>query len=93
MPSIITLHGIALSMSLRRDLRRRTKSNGKSLNWGANGYAMIRQLIQAKGSISQTDKEDIETVISIADADELDAILLPRFRSRRMGFVAFINEA
>lgn len=41
----------------------------------ADFYAMIRQLIQAKGSISQTDKEDIETVIELADPDELDAIL------------------
>ena len=52
-------------------------------------YAMIRQLIQAKGSISQTDKEDIEAVIKLADADELDAILPPEIPFKEnAGFVA-----
>ena len=50
---------------------------------------MIRQLIQAKGSISQTDKEDIEAVIKLADADELDAILPPEIPFKEnAGFVA-----
>ncbi|MGF9699369.1 TerD family protein [Paenibacillus sp. MABNR03] len=36
---------------------------------------LIRQLIEAKGSISPTDKEDIDTVLEQADPDEVDAIL------------------
>ncbi|MFS0872631.1 TerD family protein [Paenibacillus xylanilyticus] len=36
---------------------------------------LIRQLIEAKGSISPTDKEDIDTVLEHADPDEVDAIL------------------
>lgn len=55
----------------------------------ADFYAMIRQLIQAKGSISQTDKEDIETVIEHANPDELEAILPPEIPFKEnAGFVA-----
>lgn len=36
---------------------------------------LIRQMIEAKGSISQTDKEDIDTVLEHADACDVDAIL------------------
>ncbi|WP_181469754.1 hypothetical protein [Paenibacillus sp. MDMC362] len=52
-------------------------------------YDMIRQLIQAKGSISQTDKEDIEAVIEHANPVELDAILPPEIPFKEnAGFVA-----
>lgn len=36
---------------------------------------MIRQLIEAKGSISDTDKKDIDAAIEYCDPDDLDAIL------------------
>ncbi|PYY29102.1 TerD family protein [Paenibacillus illinoisensis] len=36
---------------------------------------LIRQLIEAKGSISETDKNDIDTVLEHAEPDEVDAIL------------------
>ncbi|PCL89227.1 TerD family protein [Paenibacillus lautus] len=51
--------------------------NLKTIDLGskADFYAMIRQLIQAKGSISPTDKGDIEDVIELVDPEELDVIL------------------
>lgn len=36
---------------------------------------LIRQIIEAKGSISETDKKDIDTVLEHADPSEVDAIL------------------
>ncbi|MCP1187451.1 TerD family protein [Paenibacillus sp. 1781tsa1] len=36
---------------------------------------LIRQIIEAKGSISDTDKKDIDTVLKHADPEEVDAIL------------------
>lgn len=36
---------------------------------------LIRQIIEAKGSISETDKKDIDTVLEHADSSEVDAIL------------------
>ncbi|MGN7414660.1 TerD family protein [Paenibacillus sp. SAF-068] len=36
---------------------------------------LIRQIIEAKGSISETDKKDIDTVLGHADTEEVDAIL------------------
>lgn len=41
----------------------------------AEFHTMIRQLIEAKVSISATDKEDIDAAIECADVDELDEIL------------------
>ncbi|WP_337100595.1 TerD family protein [Paenibacillus sp. YIM B09110] len=38
-------------------------------------YALIRQLILAKVSISKTDQEDIDAAIELADPDDLDTIL------------------
>ncbi|WP_340015056.1 TerD family protein [Paenibacillus sp. FSL K6-1318] len=37
--------------------------------------ALIRQIIEAKGSISETDKADIDTVLEHADPEEVDALL------------------
>lgn len=36
---------------------------------------LIRQVIEAKGSISETDKADIDTVLEHADPEEVDALL------------------
>lgn len=36
---------------------------------------LIRQIIEAKGSISDTDKKDIDTVLAHAEPEEVDAIL------------------
>ncbi|MFX3648817.1 MAG: TerD family protein [Paenibacillus sp.] len=36
---------------------------------------LIRQIIEAKGSISETDKKDIDTVLECAEPEEVDAIL------------------
>ncbi|CAM4313162.1 TerD family protein [Paenibacillus xylanexedens] len=36
---------------------------------------LIRQIIEAKGSISETDKADIDTVLEYADPEEVDALL------------------
>lgn len=36
---------------------------------------LIRQIIEAKGSISETDKKDIDTVLEHSDPSEVDAIL------------------
>ncbi|WP_217560642.1 TerD family protein [Paenibacillus sp. GbtcB18] len=41
----------------------------------AEFHVLISRLIQAKTSISETDKEDIDAAIECADPDELDAIL------------------
>lgn len=38
-------------------------------------YGMVRQLMQAKTSISDTDREDIGAAVEFAEPDELDAIL------------------
>ncbi|WP_433941859.1 cytoplasmic protein [Paenibacillus lautus] len=55
----------------------------------ADFYAMIRQLIQAKGSISPTDKEDIEAVIELVEPEELEDILPPEIPFKEnAGFVA-----
>lgn len=37
--------------------------------------ALIRQIIEAKGSISETDKADIDTVLEHADPEDVDALL------------------
>lgn len=49
----------------------------KVINLGsvAEFHTMIRQLIEAKVSISQTDKEDIDAVIEWVNPDDLDDIL------------------
>ena len=65
--------------------------NLKTIDLGskADFYAMIRQLFQAKGSISPTDKEDIEAVIELVDPEELDAILPSEIPFKEnAGFVA-----
>ncbi|WP_090909644.1 TerD family protein [Paenibacillus sp. cl141a] len=65
--------------------------NVKTIDLGskADFYAMIRQLIQAKGSISPTDKQDIEAVIELVDPEELDVILPPEIPFKEnAGFVA-----
>ncbi|MBT2291378.1 TerD family protein [Paenibacillus albidus] len=38
-------------------------------------HTLIHQLIQAKGSISETDKKDIDVVIELAEAEAMDEIL------------------
>ncbi|WFB58509.1 cytoplasmic protein [Paenibacillus sp. BR1-192] len=65
--------------------------NLKTIDLGsrADFYAMIRQLIQAKGSISPTDKGDIEAVIELVDPEELDVILPSEIPFKEnAGFVA-----
>lgn len=65
--------------------------NLKTIDLGsrADFYAMIRQLIQAKGSISPTDKGDIEAVIELVDPEELDVILPSEIQFKEnAGFVA-----
>ncbi|MEF7441443.1 cytoplasmic protein [Paenibacillus lautus] len=65
--------------------------NLKTIDLGskADFYAMICQLFQAKGSISPTDKEDIEAVIELVDPEELDAILPSEIPFKEnAGFVA-----
>ncbi|GIP22152.1 TerD family protein [Paenibacillus sp. J22TS3] len=50
---------------------------------------MIRQLIEAKGSISETDKQNIDTAIELADLEELDEILPSEIPFKEnVGFVA-----
>ncbi|CAM4409964.1 hypothetical protein PAMA110636_14035 [Paenibacillus macerans] len=52
-------------------------------------HTLIRRLIEAKGSISETDKQDIDTAIEYADPDELDAMLPPEIPFKEnAGFVA-----
>lgn len=55
----------------------------------AEFHWMIRQLIQAKGSISETDQGDIDAAIEDADADELGDILPDEIPFKEnVGFVA-----
>lgn len=53
------------------------KVNLKVIGLGnkADFQTLIRQLIEAKGSISETDKADIDTVLEHAEPDEVDALL------------------
>ncbi|MFX3631761.1 MAG: cytoplasmic protein [Candidatus Pristimantibacillus sp.] len=53
------------------------KVNLKVIDLGSKEglHKMVQQLIQAKGSISSTDKEDIDAAIQYANSDELDDIL------------------
>lgn len=52
-------------------------------------HTLVRRLIEAKGSISETDKQDIDTAIEYADPDELDAMLPPEIPFKEnAGFVA-----
>ncbi|MFF2157288.1 TerD family protein [Paenibacillus chitinolyticus] len=55
----------------------RDKADLKVIDLGSKAefHVLISRLIQAKTSISETDKEDIEAAIECADPDELDAIL------------------
>ncbi|MGG1659227.1 cytoplasmic protein [Brevibacillus sp. NRS-1366] len=55
----------------------------------AEFHAMIRRLIQAKTSISATDREDIDAAIEDAEPDELEAILPAEIPFKEnVGFVA-----
>ncbi|WP_072730984.1 TerD family protein [Paenibacillus sp. NAIST15-1] len=55
----------------------------------AEFHWMIRQLIQAKGSISETDQNDIDAAIEDADVDELGDILPDEIPFKEnVGFVA-----
>lgn len=67
------------------------KVNLKVIDLGnkSDFHTMIRQLIQAKGSISETDKEDIDAVVEQADIDELKDILPAEIPCKEnVGFVA-----
>lgn len=67
------------------------KVNLKMIDLGsiAEFHEMIRRLIQAKVSISETDKGDIDIAIECADPDELDKILPSEIPFKEnVGFVA-----
>ncbi|MHA7578859.1 TerD family protein [Paenibacillus vandeheii] len=53
------------------------KVNMKVIGLGnkADFQTLMRQLIEAKGSISETDKADIDTVLEHSEPDEVDALL------------------
>ncbi|WP_334072533.1 MULTISPECIES: TerD family protein [Paenibacillus] len=52
-------------------------------------HTMIRRLIEAKVSISETDKQDIDTAIEIAEPDEVEALLPAEIPFKEnVGFVA-----
>lgn len=59
----------------RSPFTEKTKLNVIGLGTKQAFQTLIRQMIEAKGSISQTDKEDIDTVLEHAGACDVDAIL------------------
>ncbi|WP_088548230.1 TerD family protein [Paenibacillus aquistagni] len=70
-----TLELLQYEVRERLPLLDKVKLTVVDLGTEAAFYTMIRQLIQANGSISETDKEDIDTVIAQANPDRLAEIL------------------
>ncbi|WP_042196511.1 TerD family protein [Paenibacillus camerounensis] len=59
----------------REPLQEQVKLKTVGIGYRGDFFLMIRRLIQAKGSISAADKEDIDAVIAALEPEELEEIL------------------